>query len=468
MQVTFLFSACYMEKLYSTHSVLCMKPVGNVVIVGTSSEDLYLVRRYGRTLNADLLQRDRSLFTNLLTSGARLIGIAPTPSSDAAVVKLIPVPLSFLLLAVSQKTITAWSDWTNPGEESVVWTQGIRQLLGSDLSSLGGSEGDKVEVVDAALMHVELGAEQATLLVLSAQSTGAGDSSSTALWLHTMEIQITPGAQAGGGHQSPVRILHRMRLSKRATFYSSREGTRPSDYVAPALAAQPPSWRVFIAWTEAPTTSGDDYENADVTLHGVQIDVLNQPLLNATSTITGGQRDQRAQREESIQCRHAQDSKLPVSSVLAVSAVKGVDGLCVVKTGMYCVLWPASPQVMFVTPALAFAQTAASWHLPRRCPLAQAPPSLPPPQCATVTQSLSPRPPPPPLVLLPVPARGRTCARLRCGRRSVCWWAPPSMRYAVLPCSTPVMIFVTVFRMWPHAGPRSGCGHGRALGLHRD
>jgi hypothetical protein len=307
------------------------------VVVGTSNEDLYLIRRYGRTLNADLLQRDRSLLTNLWSSGARFMGIAPTQSTNVDVLKLIPVPLSFLLLSLSQKHLTAWADWANPGEEKVVWEQEIHHMLSEDVFALGSvadrRAAEALELVDAGLMHVEAGAEQATLLILSAEPASAAGNKAV-LWLHTLEIQLREE-----GSQPAVRILHRTRLTKQAhfRFHSDSVGDEERITVPPTLAVQPPSWRVFVAWSEEPV-DGLTTAAAGPTLHGAQIDVLNQPLLNAAAATASrgavdGARGQTALREESISCRHAEDSKLPANDVLAVSAVKGVDGLCVVKNG---------------------------------------------------------------------------------------------------------------------------------------
>jgi hypothetical protein len=59
------------------------------------------------------------------------------------------------------------------------------------------------------------------------------------------------------------------------------------------------------------------------TIHAVQVDVLNQPLFSAT----------RGADDVDRLAVHAVDSGLVASTVLAASAVKGVDGLCVVLAG---------------------------------------------------------------------------------------------------------------------------------------
>jgi hypothetical protein len=323
-----------------------LRSTGNVVVLGTSAEALYLVRRYGRTLNADPLQRNRSLFANLLSSGARFMGIAPVVDADARIVKVIPVPMSYFLLSLSNSTLSLWADWTNPGSEEVVWDQNIRDLLRADTAGSQTRHDTKLEIVDACLMQVEPGAERASLLVLSACYADRHGTGPAALWLHTLEVQL-PASGAAASGRSPVSILHHSLVAEEAQyqpFATSREVPAPKGYFAPRIASLPPSWRVFVAWSAVgaaataemqassqrglfPSTSTEPSDatasGAVRTLHAVQIDVLNQPLIGAS----------RAAEDRDNLRAHAVDSGLSAATVLAASAVKGVDGLCVVLAG---------------------------------------------------------------------------------------------------------------------------------------
>ena len=311
---------------------------GNVVMLGSTCEELYLIRRYGHSLTADRLQRNRSLFANLLTSGARFIGIKPAHSSGSRIVKALPVPLSCLLVSVGSSLLSVWSEWTNPGSEQVVWEHNLREVLSADVSGLESSRNSHLEIVDAALMPVEVGAERATLLVLSAYYPENAPRDSTAvsssLWLHTLEISIPSSAGLLAG-EAPFSVLHRLQLAEAALFkpFNSELATFTSHsdhYVAPRICTMHPSWRVYAAWSgvshSAAAASGAS------TLHAAQIDVLNQALLNATAAFERSARGT-GSAPDALRCKNAVDSEISLSSVGALAAVAGTDGICIVHTG---------------------------------------------------------------------------------------------------------------------------------------
>lgn len=288
-----------------------MPHIGNVAVLGTSSEELYLVRRYGRTLNADRLQRSRGLFANLFTSGARLIGMSASAPSDGRVVKLLPVPMSFFLLALGSSSLCLWSDWTNPGSEQLVWDIGLKDILAGDLSDLNLSMG-ACTMADACLMPVEAGDEKGTLLVLS--------SCGTSLWLHT--LSVTFSSESIG---STVTILHRLLLSERGDSEHAR------------IHHSNPSWKIFVSWSaEGHARDHDRREGASgatKTVHGAQIDVLNQSLLNATVSREGDQRTRQQALMDAIRCTNAVNSHIDAATVLDAALVKGHDGVVIITNG---------------------------------------------------------------------------------------------------------------------------------------
>ena len=314
--------------------------IGNVVVLGTSSEELYLIRRYGRALTADRLQRNRGLFANFLNSGARFMGIVPAHSSSSRIVKVLPVPLSCLLVGVGSSMLTVWTDWTNPGSEQVVWQHNLKEVIAGDVASLDAGRGNqKLEIVDACLMPVELGSDRATMLVLSASYLD--DSSafvSAALWLHTLEIQI-PASSSGLVGSVPLNVLHRLLLSDSARFKPFNSDTmtdgasEEDDKISPRIFALHPSWRVFSAWSAASQALGAA-GSAAYTVHAAQIDVLNQSLLNATASFERAGRGS-GSTYDTLKCKHAVDSEIRTSAVGAISTVVGTDGVCIVQTGAY-------------------------------------------------------------------------------------------------------------------------------------
>jgi len=306
-------------------------------MLGSTNEELYLIRRYGRSLTADRLQRNRSLFANLLSSGARFIGLKPAHSSGSRIVKALPVPLSCLLVSVGSSLLSVWSEWTNPGSEQVVWEHNLRDVLNADVAGLESSRNSHLEIVDAALMPVEVGAERATLLVLSAyypENTPRDNSAvSASLWLHTLEISIPSSAGALGG-DAPFAVLHRLQLSEAALVkpFNSEltDAASHSDhYIAPRICTMHPSWRVYLAWSGASQSAA---AAGVATLHAAQIDVLNQALLNATAAFERSARGA-GSAPDALRCKNAVDSEISLNNVGALAAVAGTDGICIVHAG---------------------------------------------------------------------------------------------------------------------------------------
>ena len=327
------------------------------MLLGSSHQELYLIRKYGRSLNADRLQRNRGLLANLFYSGARLIGIAPVHDADRRIVKVLPVPMSFRLLSVSSPAMALWSDWSNPGSESVVWEVGLRALLRRDLTAhldiqqQRQARSEQITVADAYLMPVEAGDERAVLVILSAcyPNAAANDGNATVkaqLWMHTLELKIhgataatASSEEAEDGESSAAAVIHRMLVSEGIDFRPDyeRNGGAAEDrgYVAPKLSGLLPSWRVYACWaaTPAAAAAAEDAPNANAgsTLHCMQCDVLNQPLVGGgrgggagVSGAGGGE-----------QCQHEVDSGILCSAVVSASAVRGVDGICVIQRGRY-------------------------------------------------------------------------------------------------------------------------------------
>lgn len=288
--------------------------------------------------------------------------------NNMSMIKIIPVPMSCLLIAVGSKKLSIWTDWTNPGTEEIVWEQNLLNILTDDISHTQQQKG-QVAVLDACLMQIEAGAERGTLLLLSAYYSNTSivsDIKTAKLWLHTLEIELPANASMLGS-RNPVTIMHRLLVADKVDYHidtvniSNNTSVFPSArrYLKPSIHNLSPSWRVFIAWSAVSSNSqgetarntdsvlfgsatkrglfpGDDeemteqsttaagsgsWESSVHTVYASQIDVLNQSVQKTGES-----------GSSSVSCG-AVDSHLPVASVLALSAMRGVDGICVVQTG---------------------------------------------------------------------------------------------------------------------------------------
>ncbi len=328
-----------------------------MLLLGTSSEELYLIRRMGKAVSADRLQRSQSVFQGLFQTTAKLIGILPSKDHNAQIVRLIPIPLSHLLIGVGN-TASMWSEWSSPGKERLVYEFKLKQLVRNDLRETLGATVSKMCIVDACLMQTEPGANSAKFLVLSvstdAQADDNADLDSAAqvpcsLWLHTLLIATPPTGVFSGAGDAPAAVLHRILVGENVQFNMlhsvaadgtlSRElGTTP---LKPKIVTLLPSWRVYVSWSAHSDTS-DAY-----TLHSAQFDVLNQPELRTLSSalpaydsaaITDAQmealRANTAQAAvDSVRCVNWLDTAIASTLVVDTSAVTGQDGVCALLNG---------------------------------------------------------------------------------------------------------------------------------------
>lgn len=269
------------------------------------------------------------------------MGIASSTPSDGRVVKLLPVPMSFFLLALGSSSLVLWSDWTNPGSEQLVWDINLKDILTHDMSSLDlfGDTG-AFSMVDACLMPAEPGAENGTLLVLSTFENRAG-SLNGSLWIHTLSVQFS--SEAIG---ATVTILHRLVLSEHACWV--QQGSIAPATVGPRIHHLSPSWKVFVSWSaesqaqpQPQSQQRCDREEAGGarTVHGAQIDVLNQALLNASVSREGDQRSRKQALLDAVRCSSGVNSLIDAKTVLDAAAVKGQDGIVIVTNGTRISLW---------------------------------------------------------------------------------------------------------------------------------
>jgi hypothetical protein len=300
-----------------------------------------LIRRESKAVSADRLQRTQSVFLGLLQSGAKLMGILPgEKDKNRQIVKIIPVPMSPLLLSVGN-VLTLWSDWSSPGREKVVWDFKLKHSLRADIKALG-VDVTKMRIVDACLMPTETGARKAVLLVLSVSSDAlseedflsATQEAPCSLWMHTLEVHVPPtGAFQQGGGDHPVVIMHRVLVGDGVQFnmlsvvgddgmVTSELGTT---LLKPRISSLHPSWRVFLSW------SGFNTSLATYTLQSAQFDVLNQPVVDLDSLIAGDVTADAAL--ESVRCSHGVDSGIFSTAVVDTSSVEGLDGVVVLIDG---------------------------------------------------------------------------------------------------------------------------------------
>eukprot|EP01034_Spumella_vulgaris_P021857 gene21857-27929_t len=304
-----------------------------------------------KAVSADRLQRTQNVFFGFLQSGAKLIGILPgEKDKNRQIVKMLPVPMSPLLLSVGN-ILTLWSDWSSPGKEKVVWDFKLKQTLKSDLKALS-VDITKMRIVDAYLMPTETGADKAVLLVLSVVSDALSEEDYVsptqlpcALWMHTLEV-LTPHSgfyQQGTGDQ-PVRVMHRVLVGEGVQFNMlsavNEDGSLSSELgvtaLKPRISSLHPSWRVYLSW------SGFNVNLSTYTLHCAQFDLLNQPVIDQESLISDNASVDAAL--ESVRCLHAVDSGISASVVVDTSSVEGLDGVVVlVNDGSLLLVSPPLP-----------------------------------------------------------------------------------------------------------------------------
>lgn len=301
-------------------------------MIGTSTEDIYLLRRSGKSVTADRLQKTQSVLLGLFQTGAMLMGIAPAAAGRGLrVVRLLPVPMSHLLLSVGACSLTLWSEWTSPGREKLVWQAKLRSLLKADLTVLEVSV-SRLDVVDACLMHAEPGAAKAVLLVLSISRRDEEDVKGM-LWLHTLEVSTPPdGRFSNGSSAGPVTIMHRVLVSEaselpprlRGDEGEAEEDAATAGALTPKICSLSPSWRVFVVWSEADPAAAA----AKGHVHCAQFDILNQDVVKPSSSAVSSE-----DPLEAVRCTHGQQFSIRSSEVSSFSAVQGLDGVCVLLRG---------------------------------------------------------------------------------------------------------------------------------------
>jgi len=286
------------------------------------------VRRYGRSLHADQLQRNRGALSHLLQSGAKYMGLTHYYHlPDSRVVKLLPISLSFYLLSVAVQTLQLWSDWSSPGAERVVWQVDVREAIRADLRCVGLSAcARSIFVVDASLLAMDPGSEQATLLILSVCGpTSAGASvaaPSLQLWLHTFEVLIS-----SQNNRSPVTVTRRLMVTDKvartptpleSAVEDALTGTLDvsfvwSSTVKPSIHSC--AHKVLITWS-AHSVAGAPSDHPLHCVYVLQYDALHRPPLASTHA-----------------CEDGIDTRIPSRDVLDIKVVRGMDGLCAVLRG---------------------------------------------------------------------------------------------------------------------------------------
>lgn len=311
---------------------------GNTIVLGTSEENVYVVRYNGsdvqRDIAADRLQKNRNVFVGLLQTGAKLIGLMSAGDRSRRLVKLLPIPLSPWLVSVGN-CLSLWGNWASVGEEKVAWEFSLKNAIVDDVSMASGllekarmisafeyPEGRKhVKILDATLMQGEVGAEKTVLLILSAhflpKQSYVGDKnfgSRAQLWFHTLELSL-PASTDRMDFDEAVSILHRVLVCENVLVPpTAQHGFFPRFY------SLPPSWRVFVSWTEV---GEDDFP----TVYCAQFDVLNQPLLQLSKL--------KSADAAQLLCKSAVNSQVSTEKILAFSSLIEVDGACFILTGIF-------------------------------------------------------------------------------------------------------------------------------------
>ena len=301
---------------------------------------MYIVRFVQGVLAIELLQKSspQSVFGLLLQNGAKLIGLVPDAPNESldpsnapttyfgrtqGVMKLLPVPLSHLLLVVGYSTIVLWNHWMNRSSEVLVWEVPIRKTVKADILEIFGLEKNDrdaspdsdsviIRLVDCCLLQLEPGADKAVLLLLSVAISNTEFRSYKSLWLHTIEVRIP--AVGSSAASSETSILHRMLISRNIRF--------GSDSDQPKIGSLSPSWRVFLTWTDAQFTAGNVF--------GAQFDVLNQPVL---VDLRRSGDSEKGVGIDAFECKHFIDCGIDSSTVLCINVMKGFDGVFALLEG---------------------------------------------------------------------------------------------------------------------------------------
>jgi hypothetical protein len=225
-------------------SVSCVHHAGDCYLLGTSSGELYVLRREGQELLPHRLQsktlhvKPQNVFAGLFNTGVKLLGLAARADAPPSIINprmaishlLVVEPLRGsgrgrgghssgdyqYLLTVSAQGVDLWADWRQAGQERLLWTVGLGDLLLADVAGEaevqeGGRKGGKdgsITILDVCLMPSDAVGVAATVLVLSAvYGSGAGTGGGCTMYLHVVAINAdgSGGVLAAAG--STVRYL---------------------------------------------------------------------------------------------------------------------------------------------------------------------------------------------------------------------------------------------------------------------
>lgn len=227
-------------------------------------------------------------------------------NGEKAVVKVIPVPMSHLLVCVDRSNVSLWSDWTTPGNEKLLWEVSLKDLLRSDITSISPIHSNYDFIViplDSCLIQMELGSDKAVLLVLSKFGRS--------LWLHTLEIATHGYSEGSVDKALVVNVIHRLLLS---------ESIDDMPTLQPKIDSLPQSWRIFVTWLSVGT------------LRCVQIDILNQKVITLRD-IQSLSDQQEKEKMDIIRCRSVLDTGITSADIWCTISIKSADGVCIIKKG---------------------------------------------------------------------------------------------------------------------------------------
>jgi hypothetical protein len=324
--------------------VFCL--AGNRVILSTSTGDIYILERFVDEQSSYQLQRTRGVVAGILNAGAKLFGISSFGGSDRSqglnYSKLIPMPRDSQLFCIGG-TLTLWSNYLQPGEEQCWYDFSLGSCLRDDLRrALNTRQPLRCLVLDATVMEIDRtpgnNSSLVTILVLSAVASeqdlaavGRDGLVHASLWMHTLEVPMERNGKvvtaSGNIHvagqqlqDDDFHLMYRMHLADNVLIdcnhLNDNNGSQGGS-LNPKMFGMPPSWRVFISWTDATSKS----------IYCSQIDALNQ------SIPTGGNKDRYVIDYDSVM-----DTKINCSEVSTVSAITGLDGIFALRTGKILII----------------------------------------------------------------------------------------------------------------------------------
>lgn len=369
--------------------VTALSYTGKVLLLGTSSGDLYLIRRSGGEVTADRLLRQQNVLVNLIYTGAKLMGLGTAPSEENSVLRVLSLTLppgtqtAPLLLSVGGEATLWGSNWAVPGRERVLWSSPLTSTLLADVRSFHPRTRG-MKLLDVDLLPIE-STDRVFLLVLSASREGSDDSYN--LWLHVLQVLVSGSTSSEEREAQYLLVRHRSLLSERAavpdgaTCFGHADGcTLPLDpsssgsevqqkkrILTPKLHRAADSWRLFVSWSQHPIAGRSLGGAAPGTTPGLcaaHLDLLNLPTLHAAGGVAGP-----AGGLEGVRCGAVVETGITVDGVLSLGTVSGIDGV---------ILFRPDGALDALCPPLA-SHSAAVPTLPPNNTLGNAIPSLPAP-----------------------------------------------------------------------------------------